>query len=826
MNFLTTSVKILADTFALQAGLARAKSMVSSAVLKMRTALKAGFTRMTRYAKLAGLAIVAAMAMSTKAFANFDDAMTKSLAIMTDLTIELRKELEETALSIARNSVKSATELAKSYFYLASAGLDALQSIKALPAVEAFAVAGAFDMARATDLLTDAQSALGLTVKDSTKNMKNMVRISDVLIGANTLANASAEQFSEALMRAGPAMKAYNIEVEEGTAVLAAYADQGKKGAEGGELFGRMLRLMIQGFIKNRSAWDEFKISIVDVDDKMRPLADIVRDLTNAMDGMGVTEKARTLDMLGFKARTQQAIMPLLGMADAIEDYDDKLKQMGGTTQQVRDKQMKSFSAQMKVLWNNIVDVGIAMGEGLAPTLETLGFLFREYQDDIKAWATGFTSIEDGTKGLLSGLEKVVKVVAYMKDGFVGMKVVFYGAATLIIGLIAIIGKGFIGLQQIAEDAHNKIAKTWLGKKLGFEQMDTGLDGMRATVQALGEEVENLWEKMGGMIDAKTNVEKVEEFFDELERVVAKRANKITIPDMYENLPFGGGGTAGFAPKRPTVSSMGAYTGADDTEKATIDVTEAYRDMYNEMGRMSQGNYDAQLQTLDDLKERYYQAGMDRLTIDQWYLEQKQQIDIELLKSSDSVVDGFKAAGMELKRDMKTWGEVAADVAKRIHEEFAGAMAATIVRGQDFKETMKAMLLDVIEYMLKVQLMNAMTAGIGGIFGGLFGGGAPVGAGGQAFTPTNPYGLAQKPPGAAEGGYVAQSGLAVIHKGETVTPADKVGGGNIDIRVHNEGRENLVVSKTESYMMSDKRILDVWMKAKESGSAAFRRKTR
>ena len=77
MNFLTASVAINANTMGLRADLARAKSMVTATVIKMRTALNAAFSKMIRYAKLAGLAIVAAMAMSIKAFASFDDAMTK-----------------------------------------------------------------------------------------------------------------------------------------------------------------------------------------------------------------------------------------------------------------------------------------------------------------------------------------------------------------------------------------------------------------------------------------------------------------------------------------------------------------------------------------------------------------------------------------------------------------------------------------------------------------------------------------------------------------------------------------------------------------------------
>ena len=76
-----------------------------------------------------------------------------------------------------------------------------------------------------------------------------------MLVKANTLANASTKQFSEALTsQAGPAMKALNMSVEEGVSILAAYADQGIKASEAGNMLQRMLTLTMKGFLDNRDA--------------------------------------------------------------------------------------------------------------------------------------------------------------------------------------------------------------------------------------------------------------------------------------------------------------------------------------------------------------------------------------------------------------------------------------------------------------------------------------------------------------------------------------------------------------------------------------------
>lgn len=339
--------------------------------------------------------IMAMLAASSKAFASFDDAMTKSVAIMKGVTVGLRKHMESLAVSISRRSVTAAKELAKAYFYLASAGLTVAQSIAALPVVEKFAVAGAFDMALATDLLTDAQSALGLTVKDSQKNMENMLRVSNALIGANSLANATTQQFSEALTsEAGPAMKSYRIELESGVAVLAAYADQGIKAHHAGSVFSRFLRLMTKGFKDNEAVWKRFKIDIYDAAGELKPLYEIIGDLSNVLDKMSTKQRVATLAMLGFQARSQQTILPLLGLQERIKEYNELLLQMSGITERIYKFQLTSFASQMKILWNNIVAAGIGIGRVLSPSILKMNAF-------IIAATRGWDSLKDSVKGTI-----------------------------------------------------------------------------------------------------------------------------------------------------------------------------------------------------------------------------------------------------------------------------------------------------------------------------------------------------------------------------------------------------------------------------------------
>src|SRR5690625_572729 len=334
----------------------RVRSMGPEAEQSFGRMGKAGADAANRL-KIAFTAAFAAIALSMQRLtkssidfaARFQTTMTRSLAIMGDVSAEQVRRMEREAMRVSTSLNLAAEEVARAYYYLAAAGYDAEQSISLLPRVAEFAKAGAFDLARATDLLTDAQSALGMTMRDDVAaNMENTIRLSDVLLKANTVANSSVEQFSEALTnKAGNALRLVNKEVEEGVAVLAAFADQGVKGAGAGEWLNIVLRDLQRAAINNREAMDELGISVFDAEGNLRNIADIIESLEGALAGMSDEETRMALMFAGFQDRSVSAIMSLIGMSDAIRDYEAALRDAGGTTDDIVKKQMEAAKEQI-----------------------------------------------------------------------------------------------------------------------------------------------------------------------------------------------------------------------------------------------------------------------------------------------------------------------------------------------------------------------------------------------------------------------------------------------------------------------------------------------
>lgn len=349
------SVQIDADTSGFESGISGAMSKLGD----FRTEVG-----------LAGAAIGTAFAAGTakaiSAAGDFDAAMTESLAIMGDVSDEMRSKMEKTARTVANETQFSAEEAAESYFFLASAGLDAAESVDALDGVARFAQAGMFDMAQATDILTDANSALG-------RETEEMVGLGDQLVKANTLANASVEQFGEALSnKAAPAMKRMGVRSEEGVAALATFADQGLKGRRAGTIFARTLEGLEKQARNNSEEFEELGVRVFDADGEMRNLADITADMEGALGDMSTEQKQAALEQMGFNQRAMQGIDLLMGNSEQLREYEGELGNAGGTAQEVADKQMNTFNQQMGLLKDQITDVGISIGQQLLPPLTTL----------------------------------------------------------------------------------------------------------------------------------------------------------------------------------------------------------------------------------------------------------------------------------------------------------------------------------------------------------------------------------------------------------------------------------------------------------------------
>lgn len=295
----------------------------SSSLLNVSKGVVSGFSTMAT-GVVAGTAAAAAglgalAVASANAGMSFETAMSQVAATM-GTTVDKIPELTAVAKEMGSTTKFTATEAAEALNYLALAGYDSATSVEVLPTVLNLASAGAMDLASASDMVTDALSALG---KDSSY-AETMV---DQMAKTASKSNTSVSQLGEALLTLGATGKTVSGGTVELNTALGILANNGIKGAEGGTHLRNVLLSLQAPTDDARAALESLGVSVFDSAGDMRGLNDILGDLNSAMSSMTTEEKQNIISTI-FNKTDIAAVNALLAntgttwenLAAAIED--------------------------------------------------------------------------------------------------------------------------------------------------------------------------------------------------------------------------------------------------------------------------------------------------------------------------------------------------------------------------------------------------------------------------------------------------------------------------------------------------------------------------
>ncbi len=170
-------------------------------------------------AAVAGLFGITLFAGAVKSAAEFEAAMSrvKAAAGATDDEFkQLKQAAEDAGAATKYTSVEAAAALEN----LSKAGLNAKQSIEALPAVLSLAQAGGVELGQAAEFVTKAVMGMGLQFSDS-------ARVADVLAKGANASNTSVVGLAQALSYAAPLARTLGLSLETTVAIIGKFADAG-----------------------------------------------------------------------------------------------------------------------------------------------------------------------------------------------------------------------------------------------------------------------------------------------------------------------------------------------------------------------------------------------------------------------------------------------------------------------------------------------------------------------------------------------------------------------------------------------------------------------
>lgn len=392
----------------------------------------------------------------------FDKAMTESLAIMDDADQSMRQQMTDTALDLSKKLKFSATDVAKGYYDLASAGFDAKGAIANIGTVATFAQAGLMDMEVAGEHLAGAVKALGTDLIGAKDDAGAMARVADVLTAANNNALGTVEDFSQALTtRFASGMRAANMGLADGVAFLMAFAQQNIKGKDASQQAWMALRDVQTATIRASDAWNKYGISVYDANNMLRPMPDILDQINMRMKGfsksqiqdwlktgvkpqtpefgpMNDRERRDMLLQLKLPDRSVSALQKVLGQSDTIRDFKAKIENSFGEAERVAKKQGQSIEMQITMLWHRIQASAITMFETMKPVVRDFLQIASDGITVLEGWVTKFNSLDESTRKWVLGL--AVGAVAF------GPLLVILGNAITLVGTLMRLGGPLITL--------------------------------------------------------------------------------------------------------------------------------------------------------------------------------------------------------------------------------------------------------------------------------------------------------------------------------------------------------------------------------------------
>lgn len=294
----------------------------------------------------------------------FDSSMSQVAATMGK-PVEEVQDLRDFAQEMGETTAFSASQSADALNYMALAGYDAETSMRVLPTVLNLAAAGSMDLAAASDMVTDAQSALGLSVEQAEVMVDQMAK-------ASSKTNTSVSQLGSAFLTVGGTAKNLKGGTKELAQMLGILADNGIKGSEGGTALRNMILSLSAPTDKAAKTIKKLGVEVFDSSGKMRSMPEIFGEMNAALSKMSDKDKTQALNEIFNKVDLKSANALLGTSAKRFDEVAGAIDNAQGAAQQMADTQLDNLAGDVTLLESATEGFQIAVSDQLTPALRGL----------------------------------------------------------------------------------------------------------------------------------------------------------------------------------------------------------------------------------------------------------------------------------------------------------------------------------------------------------------------------------------------------------------------------------------------------------------------
>ena len=386
--------------------------------------------------------------------ANFESSMSQvqatmgitkeSMSTLDGQSVNTMDALSNLAQEMGASTAFSATECAEALNYLALAGYDTQEMADTLPTVLNLAAAGGIDLASASDMVTDAMSALGMKTSEADKMVDQMAKTASTT-------NTSVAQLGEGILTIGATAKSVKGGTAELNTALGILANNGIKGAEGGTHLRNIILSLQNPTDKAAGSLKQLGVSVYDSEGNMRSMNDILGDLNKSMDGMTSEEKANIISTIFNKTDLSSVNALLANTGSTWDELQASIENSGGAAGQMADTQLDNLQGQLTLLKSALEGLAISFGQLLMPAIKT-----------IVGWVQKFV---DWLNGMDEGTKKVVVTIALLAAAL-GPVLIIVGKVISAVGTIVTVVPKIAGAIKVVKGAFAALNTTMLANPI------------------------------------------------------------------------------------------------------------------------------------------------------------------------------------------------------------------------------------------------------------------------------------------------------------------------------------------------------------------------
>lgn len=386
--------------------------------------------------------------------ANFESSMSQvqatmgitkdSMSKVNGQSVNTMDTLSKLAKKMGAETAFSASECAEALNYLALAGYDTEQMCNTLPTVLNLAAAGDIALADASDMVTDAMSALGMGVDEAETMVDQMAKTASTT-------NTSVAQLGEGILTIGATAKSIKGGTAELNTALGILANNGIKGAEGGTHLRNIILSLQNPTDKAAAQMEALGISVYDSEGNMRSMNDILGDLNKSMDGMTSAEKSNIIGTIFNKTDLSSVNALLANTGSTWDSLQKSITESGGAAQQMADTQLDNLQGQITILKSALEGLAISFGELLMPAIK-----------QIVGWVQKFV---DWLNGLSEGTKKTVVTIALLAAAL-GPVLIVIGKVISAVGTIMTVVPKIAGVINTVKGAFAALNTTMLANPI------------------------------------------------------------------------------------------------------------------------------------------------------------------------------------------------------------------------------------------------------------------------------------------------------------------------------------------------------------------------